>query len=153
MSFVTALLLLFTHTAVVGEVVLLRYSHDDDAHRDDIGCMYEARPVRRQLFSAEKLLERIVLPDALWCDSAGQQCHDATSSRHYVARSLECANGPLNADGVRCRVRIDCTELISSFWLSLAATLSAIVAFILVPGICCDDGRPRRVDYERDTSL
>jgi len=149
------LLLSIALLGAAAEVVLLRFAHgnDDDRHTDEISCVYDAHADNsNQLFSAEKLLERVVLPDALWCDSAGTRCHDATSSRDYVARSLDCSD-ERNAAGVRCRVRIDCTELISAFWLSLLATLLAIIGFILVPALCCDGAAQRRDEYERDTSL
>ena len=140
---------------VLAEVVLLRHPHGNDAadqHRDEIRCVYDKHAADRQLFSAERLLERVVLPDALWCDDKGTRCHDATSSRDYLASSLECTEG----ESVRCTVRIDCSELISSFWLSLCVTLAAIVGFIVVPSVFCDGGRGggRRSEfYDRDTSL
>jgi len=137
------------------EVVLLRHPHGNDAndlHRDEIRCVYDKHAVDRELFSAELLLERVVLPDALWCDDEGTRCHDATSSRDYIARSLNCSD----ERSVRCTVRIDCSELIASFWLSLFVTLVAIVGFIVVPSVFCDGGRAggRRGElYDRDTSL
>lgn len=150
------LLLLAFQRLAAGEVVLLRFAHGGataDRHTDEIGCVYEPHADDAQLFSAEQLLERVVLPDALWCDSAGAHCHDATSSRDYIARSLHCVDEPTHG-GVRCTVRIDCSELIRSFWLSLGATLAAIVGFIVVPSVCCDGGRPRRrPEYDRDMSL
>lgn len=146
------------------DIVLLRHQHGHgkERHTDVIGCVYEQHDTE-QLFSAEKLLERVVLPDALWCDHDGsaanadaakQVCHDSTSGRAYNATSVHC-DETLGAP-VRCTVRIDCSTLIRSFWQSLALTLLVICGFIIVPGVFCSESAAHRRharDYEKDTSL
>lgn len=128
------------------DVVLLRHTHGADRHRDVIECVQSAAPADA-LFSEERLLAPIVLPDALWCDDA-RRCHDRTSGREYVAASLECNE----TASVRCTLRIDCTEYIAAFWQSLLTTLAGIFAFIVVPGVCLADER-RRADYDKDRTL
>jgi hypothetical protein len=146
------LLLLLVLETMSADVVLLRYAHGnrDDRHTDEISCVVETHS-SEQLFSAEKLLEKVVLPDALWCDGDGKSCHDSTSGREYRAASLECNESP--GAPVRCRVLIDCSELILSFWHSLVATMVSVVLFIFVPHLCCTTRHRRAVDYDRDTSL
>jgi len=147
--------LLFT-SLVFADVVLLRYQHGAaaDRHTDQIECAELPQDDRDdQLFNAGRLLAHIVLPDALWCDTDGRTCHDSTSSRSFNTTSLHCdekADAP-----IRCVVRIDCVELINTFWLSLGITLLAIVAFVVIPEICAAGvgGVSRRPPYTRDTSL
>ena len=155
-----ALILLFVATTRASDTVLMRREHGggDDRHRDVIGCASDEADAK-MLFSAARLLERIVLPDALWCDNE-HRCYDSLTGVSYHAMSLECVDESKRAS-VRCTVRIDCREYIVSFWQSLSVTVAVIIAFILVPGACVDNARRGgggerhmpMIDYDRDMNL
>ena len=133
------------------DVVLLRNKHGRgvERHSDVISCVYMTDD-NEALFSPERLLEHVVLPDALWCD-ATNYCHDSTSGQEYKAMSLVC-NDEVGAP-IRCSVKIDCADLILAFWRSLIATIACIIAFIIIPGLCFDNRRVRMLEYDKDTSL
>jgi len=121
------------------DVVLLRAQHGAHAHRDAIRCAGadDSGPLR-----IEDLVEHLMLPTALWCDTSvaagGALCHDRTAQRALRAVSLRCDA----TASVRCVAEFECAPLAAELWRAAGATLACCV-LLLAAARCAATARRR----------
>lgn len=126
------------------DVVLLRTRHGTDthAHRDAIRCAKSAGDDSGAL-RTEDLVEQLMLPSALWCETdggGGALCHDRTAHRALRAVTLSCDR----TSDVRCVAHFECADLAREFWIAAGATVLCCAALVATRAHCANGERRRQ---------